>query len=368
MVGYLASGVKKMIANTKEMYELRLKIEELLLRENVTSDLFNMLVSKGIFRLDQMEDYIRQFACSSKKQEVVGLSKEDIMENPYLKHIQIPPVHMENIRLDCGRVVLPNRLGFYQERIRNLNTFEMQNSYFVCPDTLKFPSILEGDTNAVWMSVEPCEIESFQAFIQQASGNILLGGCGLGYLAYMLSLKPDVKHITILEIHPSIVQMFEEYILPQFEWKDKISIVTTDAMDYLKTQNLQPYHFVHMDIWKDTLDMLPLYLECLQVEFSNPTISFSYWLEPTLKDLIQKSILMDFSELTSDVFFLANKMGHDLLTQKNIICKEDIQRLLALSSMRKQLYDWYVCHPVSFQYLKRQDEQVMEQLKREKRF
>ncbi len=44
-----------MIANTRKMYELQLKIGEMLERENITCDMFNACVSKGTFSWERME-------------------------------------------------------------------------------------------------------------------------------------------------------------------------------------------------------------------------------------------------------------------------------------------------------------------------
>ena len=307
--------------------------------------------------------------CPEKKKEIVRLSKEEIMENSYLKNIVIEPAQIQQISLSRKkRRVLPNWLGFYKEESRNPENFQMQNSYFVCNGTLYFPAVIEGDTNAVWMSVEPCEIESFKEFIEEAKGNVLLCGCGLGYVAYMLSLKSDVNHITILELNPDIIQMFQKHILPQFENKDKISIVETDAITYLKNQDLKKYQYVNVDIWKDTLDMLPIYLECLGIEFKNPSTHFSYWLEPTLKALIQKHILMDISGFRDDVYLLASEIGQDLVKQANLTNRRDVQQLFSLFCMRQQLWDWYQSHPDEFQSLKLQEGEIITDLKRQKKF
>ena len=61
-----------------------------------------------------------------------------------------------------------------------------KNSYFICDYPLRFPGLTEGSSNTCWMTVEPFEIETFKKFIEEAKGDILLIGCGLGYAAYML--------------------------------------------------------------------------------------------------------------------------------------------------------------------------------------
>ena len=63
----------------------------------------------------------------------------------------------------------------------------------------EFPylAIVEGDQ--IWMSVIPHEINTMDKPIKAAYGNILVLGLGIGYYAYMTSLKDDVDSITIIE-------------------------------------------------------------------------------------------------------------------------------------------------------------------------
>lgn len=39
-------------------------------------------------------------------------------------------------------------------------------------------------------------------------------GCGLGYVAYILSLKENVEEVTIVELNSDIKKMFKKYLKP----------------------------------------------------------------------------------------------------------------------------------------------------------
>ena len=73
------------------------------------------------------------------------------------------------------------------------------------------------------MSISPNEVFTMDQPIKKAKGKVLTLGCGMGYFAYMVSLKEDVESITIVELEQSVINLFEIYLLPQFENKDKIN-------------------------------------------------------------------------------------------------------------------------------------------------
>ena len=270
------------------------------------------------------------------------------MNNPYLRDIKISKTEIGNIELRNKRLIPANTIMLYKEKTRDLDTFMGTDSYIMCDRPLRFPGIIEGDKQVCWMTVEPSEIASFQDFIDSAKGNVCLCGCGLGYVAYMLSLKEDVESITIVELNSDIIEMFKTQILPQFKNKDKINIVQSDAIEYLQTADLSSYDYVNVDIWRDTLDMLPLYLPCLVVEAAYPDVNFSYWLEPTLKDLFRKSLLEQFSgyqNSRSTCFEYANVIAKDILDNTDIKTKQDLKDLIKLDDMRDILRMWYLSHP-----------------------
>lgn len=145
----------------------------------------------------------------------------------------------------------------------------------------KYPAVLEN--NREWMLITPNEIETMEKPINEATGNVLTYGLGLGYYAYMVSMKEDVKTVTIVEKDKEIIELFNKYILPQFRFKDKIRIINMDAFEYFK-KNIY-YDFVFVDIWHDPSDGIDLYLKFKNLEKKN--IKYSYWIEDTIKCYIE---------------------------------------------------------------------------------
>lgn len=52
--------------------------------------------------------------------------------------------------------------------------------------------------NEVVMSNTPMEIRTCEAFIERATGRILINGLGLGMVLHAILQKPDVTHVTVI--------------------------------------------------------------------------------------------------------------------------------------------------------------------------
>lgn len=338
-----------MITNNRKMNDLKNDIAYLMEREHYISDMFSGNVEGGFIRGDEMiEEFIKAGKCPEVRDMIKHLTKEEVMDNAYLRDIKVPKEENKNISIGRKRAIPANTVMLYKEKTRDLDTFMPIDSYFICDRPLRFPAIIEGNTKSCWMTVEPSEIESFKDFISEAKGNVCICGCGLGYVAYMLSIKEDVESVTVVEINPDVIEMFETHILPQFKNKGKIRVVKADALEYLQNTNLSSFDYVNVDIWRDTLDMLPLYLPCLVIESAYPSVNFSYWLEPTLKDLFRKCLLEQFSgyqDNRSNLFEFANVIAKDILDNTDINTKQDLKNLIRLDDMREILRMWFLTHP-----------------------
>lgn len=345
-----------MVAETRKMYELKNKIREILEREKYTCDMFNGAIEAGLIDSVKLDEFVKQSGMTERYDEVIKVTKAEIYENSYLKNINITDIEHNNIRLTKKRIIFRNTLASYNEKKRNTKTFEQENQYFICENTLKLPAIVEKDNKICWMTVEPIEINSFKTFIEEAKGNVLLIGCGLGYVAHMLSLKEEVKSITIIDNNLDILELFNLYILPQFNNKEKIMTMCDDAISFLNKSNLSLFDYINIDIWHDIPDMICPYLECIEIEKKYPGVNFSYWLENELKEAVQKNILKAIAEYDDEKLIL-DEIGKYIVKNTDINKKEDVENLLELPNMRDILYNWYLNNYSNFLELKEQQEQ-----------
>lgn len=209
---------------------------------------------------------------------VFELDKNKYEDNLYYKNISF-----KNIK--------SNKWSFRYESYKPYEAFvfndlrKINDKLYPCigyfKEEYKYPAVLEN--NREWMLITPNEIETMERPINEATGNVLTYGLGLGYYAYMVSMKEDVKTVTIVEKDKEIIELFNKYILPQFRFKDKIRIINMDAFEYFK-KNIY-YDFVFVDIWHDPSDGIDLYLKFKSLEKKN--IKYSYWIEDTIKCYIE---------------------------------------------------------------------------------
>ena len=133
-----------------------------------------------------------------------------------------------------------------------------------------------------WMSLNPHEIRTMEMPIQVAKGKVLTLGLGLGYFAYMVHLKEEVKEVYIVEMDLELIKLFQKHLLPLFPYREKIHIIKADASAYINQINDKDYDFIFADLWHDVSDGLPMYIK-LQERFNKFTYTRRhYWIENSL--------------------------------------------------------------------------------------
>lgn len=144
-----------------------------------------------------------------------------------------------------------------------------------------YPTVLENGQN--WMSVTPNEVETMKKDISDAYGNVLTFGLGLGYFAYMVARKEEVKSVTVVELNKSVIDLFNEHILPQMECKDKIKVICGDAYEFAKANyKKNEYDYIYVDIWHDVGDGIDMYKKFKEYEKLNPQAEYRYWIEKSI--------------------------------------------------------------------------------------
>ena len=205
------------------------------------------------------------------------LDADSYRQNPFYKNISIPcqlfgswKTAYESYKpyelFVCNDVVLYDdfkevpQLGFFEE-------------------PFKFPVIYQD--NREWMAIKPNEIETMRIPIQNASGDVVAFGLGIGYYAYMVSLKPEVKSVTIVETDSNVIELFMRFILPQFSEGHKIKIIQSDAFEFVRS-NVSSFDFAFVDLWHDAGDGVELYVKMRRLESFWPETRWMYWVEDTL--------------------------------------------------------------------------------------
>ncbi len=217
------------------------------------------------------------------------LNPQKYLNNPYLKTITFPEIEQNSWKISKIKFQ-PCEAFVYNQPLQTSDFREIPQIGFF-ENEVSFPAVFQN--NREWMSLKPNEIETMEQPIENANGNILVYGLGLGYFAFMASQKNSVKKLTIIEKDSEIIKLFENQLFNQFPNKNKIDIICADAIEYAQKEAaiLKP-DYVFADIWHDVGDGLSIYLKLRTLEKNIPNATFDYWIE--------KSML---SNLRAKVFF-----------------------------------------------------------------
>ena len=120
--------------------------------------------------------------------------------------------------------------------------------------------------------------------ILNAKGNVLTYGLGIGYFAYMCSLKDEVETVTIVEKDKNIISFFKKHILNKFSHKEKIIIIEEDAFKF-KKESL--YDYIFIDIYRNEDDGLKLYLDFKKQDKEN----YHFWIENSFVVMLRRYLL-----------------------------------------------------------------------------
>lgn len=266
------------------------------------------------------------------------LDEKKYLENPYVQNI-----HLTNIKE-----------GNYEFKLNKFNPYEgfiykdidIDNDYLECTsigyfqESFFYPSLL--DHQNIWMLITPHEMNTMEKAIENATGNVITFGLGLGYFAYMCSLKENVKSITIIEKDENIIHLFEKHILPQFHYKDKIKIIHEDALIFIQSKDFD-YSYAFIDLYKDVEDGLPLYIKMKQAATCHFNTQFDYWIEKSMLIMLRRCFILLLYE---EIYAIDNHEIHStydwiivqlkkLLNTTCIKTIKDIQDLLSFDTIKK---------------------------------
>lgn len=253
---------------------------KLLVNSKISEELaFSLILAEG-FNLDIEKNKKDQaFYNNYFKHIFHKLNTKEFTENAYYKNIKFPQIKLGDVEFSF-RTYKPYE-GFVCDDIIEMPDGRLLPRIGFFSEEFKYPIILEK--NIEWMTITPNEIKTLANPINEAFGNVLTYGLGLGYYPYMISSRPEVKNIDIVEKNSKTIDIFRRYILPQFPNKEKIHLINGNALEYMHTIGDGQYNFIFADLWHDAGDGKILYKKIKEFEKIYPQTVFSYWLEKTIK-------------------------------------------------------------------------------------
>jgi hypothetical protein len=250
------------------------------------------------------------------------LYEKSYQENEFLKNIKIPEIKDDNWEI-CNLKYLPFE-GLVYDEIQIDNDYREFTPIGFFDKEVNYPAVIENDT--IWMSVTPHEINTMKESIKNAKGNVLVYGLGIGYYAYMISLKNDVQSITIIDNDSHAIKLFQTYILPQFPYKDKIRIILDDAFKYYDNSDLTLYDYTFFDIYHNVGDGIELYLKMKAREHTKENLIYTYWIETSLLDMMRRQLLILFEEeldgAKDDLYTKADNINDIIINKMHFVLKD----------------------------------------------
>ena len=127
------------------------------------------------------------------------------------------------------------------------------NGLFIYPGT--YTRLMRDGT--LVMSDTPAEIESNLDFIEQAEGDVLINGLGLGWCIEALFQKDEVRTITVIEKSEDVIKLVGQHYLNKCPGDKELIIICDDAFTYKPKKNKR-FDAVWHDIWDNySPDNLP---------------------------------------------------------------------------------------------------------------
>lgn len=222
----------------------------------------------------------------------------EIQDNPYVKDIDFKDRRSGDFEFRYHSF-MPYELDIY-DIPRKIIEYDVDIPRISCfTEKVEYPVIFQNSIKSTWMSVSSNEINTMKQPIRNAKGKVLTLGCGMGYFAYMASLKADVESITIVEREQSVIDLFTSFILPQFKTKDKITVIKDDAIEYMMNLEDGLYDYCFADIWIGVMDFEP-YIETKEVCKRFRKMRMEYWIEDAFGILLSSHIYIEMLKAFSN--------------------------------------------------------------------
>lgn len=102
---------------------------------------------------------------------------------------------------------------------------------------------LVHDKRGIVMSDTDAEIADFLSFVLDARGHVAVAGLGLGVVTQALLARPEVKHVTVVEIDRDVIKLVKPYLEC-----DRLTVVRADIFKWVPSRK---FDWVWFDIWDD---------------------------------------------------------------------------------------------------------------------
>lgn len=107
-----------------------------------------------------------------------------------------------------------------------------------------YTSLTRGGTMV--MSDVPAEKNDHYKVISEATGRVIICGLGLGWVIEVISQKPEVEHITVIEISQDVINLVGAHYKAKLG--DRLTIINADAYEW-KPPKGERWNVAWFDVW-----------------------------------------------------------------------------------------------------------------------
>jgi spermidine synthase len=106
---------------------------------------------------------------------------------------------------------------------------------------------------AVVMSDTDMELRTNVRAVKRATGDVLIGGFGLGLVPFAMLRKSDVRHIHIVEKNPDVIKASANPLIAQLAEQDRerITVERGDVFTWEPRVSRRQFDFIYFDIWTE---------------------------------------------------------------------------------------------------------------------
>ena len=196
--------------------------------------------------LEKVYPIKNDFVKKTIRWETKVLETKHLEANPYYKALKSISFNEGEYRLEYPEIKA-YALCYYGEEYAYGANYAINMSLAMIDHDFSYPSIYKKGLE--WMSLSPYEMRTYEVPIALAKGHVLVLGLGIGYFAYMASLKEEVTDIHIVEGDPKLVEVFRKHLLPLFPHPEKIHIDRLVPFTFYDTVEDKDYDYIFCNMW-----------------------------------------------------------------------------------------------------------------------